>query len=99
MRPTSLDFRSPQERTAEYKNINFTHNGKALDLCFKNKNASGSTIPKEIRFKKMPLYDKGSGATCFLGPGSYNDHAAYIKMKKSSCPTKIVSQILCGNQS
>ena len=49
------------------------------------------TMSKEKRFKDKPLYCKGSGATCFLGPGSYNDHEAYIAMRKASCPAKIVS--------
>ena len=74
MRPTALDFRSPVERTAEYKAIQFTYNGQSLDLCKKTKNATGTTLPKEQRFKPVSLYSKGSGATCFLGPGSYNDH-------------------------
>ena len=74
MRPTALDFRSPVERTAEYKDIQLTHNGLALNLCKRTKNATGTTLPKEQRFKPTPLYSKGSGATCFLGPGSYNDH-------------------------
>ena len=74
MRPTTLDFRSPHERTAEYKVVQHTHNGHNLDLCYKTKNATGTILPKEQRFKPSPLYCKGSGATCFLGPGSYNDH-------------------------
>ena len=74
MRPTALDFRSPVERTAEYKAVNFTHTGIALDLNKRAKNATGTNLPKEKRFKAAPLYDRGSGATCFLGPGSYNDH-------------------------
>ena len=91
-RPSALDFRSPQERTAEYLAINVTHCGQALNLCYKTKNATGVTLPKERRFKPQPLYDKGSGATCFLGPGSYNDQAAYLSMRKPSCPTKMVSE-------
>ena len=91
MRPTSLGHRCPNERTAEYKAVNYTHMGQPLDLNYKTKNVTGSTLPKETRFKPKPLYDKGSGATCFLGPGSYNDHEAYINLRKTSCPSKIVS--------
>ena len=47
MRPTALDFRSPVERTAEYKDIQFTYTGQSLDLCKRTKNATGSTLPKE----------------------------------------------------
>ena len=95
MRPTTLDFRSPHERTAEYKVIQHTHNGHSLDLCYKTKNATGTILPKEQRFKPSPLYCKGSGATCFLGPGSYNDHQAFKKLRKPSCPTKMVSFEYC----
>ena len=91
MRPTSLDFRAPGERTAEFIRVKHTHNGVDLDLNKKTKNTTGMTMSKEKRFKDQPLYCKGSGATCFLGPGSYNDHEAYIAMRKTSCPAKIVS--------
>ena len=57
----------------------------------RTKNTTGMTMPKEKRFKDQPFYCKGSGATCFLGPGSYNDHQAYISLRKASCPAKIVS--------
>ena len=57
----------------------------------KAKNASGSVLPKEKRFKDAPMFDKGTGQMCFLGPGSYNDHQSFIDLKKNACPTKIVS--------
>ena len=91
MRPTTLDFRNPAERTAEFMKVTHTHNGVSLDMNRKTKNTTGMTMPKEKRFKDQPFYCKGSGATCFLGPGSYNDHQAYISLRKASCPAKIVS--------
>lgn len=54
-------------------------------------NTSGTTLPKEPRFKNAPVYDKGTGQTCYLGPGSYNDHDNFISLNKASCPSKIVS--------
>ena len=91
MRPTTLDFRSPAERTAEFTNVQHTHNGTSLNMNRRTKNTTGQTMSKERRFKDQPLYCKGSGATCFLGPGSYNDHDAFKAIRKTSCPAKIVS--------
>ena len=91
MRPTQLNFRSPQERTAEYKQYRMNCNGNDLNFLQKTMNTSGTTLPKERRFKDKPLYDKGTGQTCYLGPGSYNDHENFKNMTKQSCPSKIVS--------
>ena len=91
MRPTQLNFRSPQERTAEFKNFEVTKEGLNLNFIQKTKNASGCTLSRETRFKEAPLVDRATGQTVFLGPGSYNDHDCYINLKKNSCPTKIVS--------
>ena len=92
MRPTQLNFRPPQERTAEYKAFLITHHGNDLNFLHKQKNASGSVLPKEKRFKDAPVFDKGTGQMCFLGPGSYNDHQSFIDLNKKSCPAKIVSE-------
>lgn len=91
MRPTRLEFRSPQQRTAEFKCSQMTFHGNNLNFLQKTMNTSGSTLPKEPRFKDTPLFDKSTGQTCFLGPGSYNDHQSFIDLNKSSCPSKIVS--------
>ena len=91
MRPTRLDFRSPHERTAEYRKLLVTKEGIQLDLLAKPINKTGTNLPKDIRFKPMPLYCKGTGATCFLGPGSYNDMESFNNLHKPACPTKIVS--------
>lgn len=91
MRPTQLNFRAPNERTAEYKAFLMTNQGKDLNFMHKAKNASGSVLPKEKRFRDAPMYDKGTGQMCFLGPGSYNDHQSFIDLTKKSCPSKIVS--------
>ena len=91
MRPTQLNFRSPQERTAEYKHYTMNNTGNNLNFLRQTMNTSGTTLPKEQRFKDKPLYDKGTGQTCYLGPGSYNDHDNFISMTKQSCSSKIVS--------
>ena len=62
-----------------------------MDFLTKTANQSGTTLPKETRFKDKHLYDKQTGQTCFLGPGSYNDHESFVNLNKNSCPSKIVS--------
>ena len=74
MRPTQLNFRAPIERTAEFRAFEITHQGENLNFLHKTTNLAGQTFPKEQRFKDAPKFDKGTGQTCFLGPGSYNDH-------------------------
>ena len=37
MRPTLLNFRPPEERTAEFRKINFTHDGNNLQYIKVNK--------------------------------------------------------------
>jgi len=61
MRPTQLNFRPPQERTAEYKAFLMTNQGSDLNFLHKVKNASGSILPKEKRFKDPTVFDKGTG--------------------------------------
>ena len=52
MRATYLQFRNPDEKTAEFYDSNITHEGKTLDYVnFKHKSHKG-TIPKQIRFEK-----------------------------------------------
>ena len=51
MRPTQLNFRSPHERTAEFKKFSQTHLGTDLNFLKKTMNQSGSILPKEQRFK------------------------------------------------
>ena len=74
MRPTQLNFRPPGERTAEINSVSMTHAGRRTSFTVKSLNVSGSTLPRDVRFKEKSLVDKGTGQTCFLGPGSYNDH-------------------------
>ena len=38
-----------------------TNNGKDLNFLHRAKNASGSVLPKEKRFKDAPIFDKGTG--------------------------------------
>ena len=89
MRPTLLNFRSPNERTAEYRKLNVTRDGKPMSLAEKGVKVTGSSLPREARWKEAPLICKKTGATVFLGPGSYNDHTSFIKFNKMPCSTKI----------
>ena len=40
---------------------------------------------QEVRFKEMPFYCRGTGESCYLGPGSYNDNENYKKLKSRPC--------------
>lgn len=51
MRATLLNFRSPAERTAEYRNYEVTKTGHGLNFTQRTKNTTGTTLPKSKRFK------------------------------------------------
>lgn len=68
-----------------------------MDLLSKPTNNAGTNLPKDPRWKPMPLYCKGTGATCFLGPGSYNDMESFNNLNRAVCKTKIVSFVQLKN--
>lgn len=82
MRPTLLGFRHPDERTAEYAaECRVSKEGGHLRLAESRKpNAKGSNLPRDVRFKAMSFYDRGSGQSVFLGPGSYNSQDNFIRL-------------------
>ena len=43
-------------------------------------------MPRDVRFKEMPFFDKGTGQTVFLGPGSYNAHECFARLKQVPSP-------------
>ena len=67
-----------------------TVQGRRTNFDPKTVNASGSTLPKDVRFREKSLVDKGTGQTCFLGPGSYNDQQAFYELTKQSCQSKMM---------
>lgn len=42
----------------------------------------------------MPFYDKGTGQSVFIGPGSYKAHEAASKLTAQPCPTMIKPIVL-----
>ena len=78
MRPTLLGFRAPDERTAEFPTqAEVTREGKLLDITKDTKhNPRGSNLPRSVRFTSMPFYDRATGQSVFIGPGSYNPEMA-----------------------
>lgn len=46
-----------------------------------------SNFGKDQRFREAPLYCKGSGQSIYTGPGSYNDHEKFAKIKTKPCST------------
>jgi len=75
------------ETTAEFRKFEINREGHGLNFKLKQKNSRCTNFSQEERFKETPLYDKGTGESCFLGPGSYDDHESFIKMNKNSCCT------------
>ena len=82
MRPTLLGFRAPDERTAEYNNhLEVNREGKKYDILVETKqNPRGTNLPRAERFGTMPFYDRGTGQSIFIGPGSYNADMAANKL-------------------
>lgn len=66
MRPTNLGFRSPKERTAEYRHPIVTFDGRILPFLKLNNHSS---MPKSKRFGQYEIAARRSGTTA--GPGSY----------------------------
>ena len=68
MRPTDLNFRSPKEKTGEYRVLDKTYDGRTLN--FPDYKLSNPTFAKEKRFMR---FAKMTGeSTIIVGPGSYN---------------------------
>ena len=55
MRPTSLGFRSPKERTAEFYNPQVTSDGRKLDYNLKSYSSTGTNFTNEKRFEEMAI--------------------------------------------
>ena len=83
MRHTLLGFRAPSEKTAEFRVYNINKDGHSFDYAQRGK--SKSNFSQEARFKEAPVYCRGTGQTCYLGPGSYNDIENFKKQKKKPC--------------
>ena len=79
MRPTDLQFRSPCERTAEFRESMVNKTGDNLEYrqSGMNKNGRKSTFSQDERFKESKFYCKYTGESVYLGPGSYNDHESF----------------------
>lgn len=92
MRPTLLGFRAPDERTAEYNcEMEINREGKKYNILTETKqNPKGSSLPRAERFGTMPFYDRGTGQSIFIGPGSYKADDAAKKLAVEPCPTSIV---------
>ena len=91
MRPTLLDFRSPKEKTAELpQDPALTYTGHALSFQSKTMNKKASVLPQQRRFQQYDQFKGGSSVSSFVGPGTYNDHESFLKLKKMPCSAVIV---------
>ena len=99
MRPTQLGFRNPNERTAELNTECWVNReGKKYDIRAETKqNPKGSNLPREQRFKAMNFYDRGTGQSVFIGPGSYEAIEAHKKLTQIVTPGIIVSPAIETN--
>jgi hypothetical protein len=94
MRPTLLNFLAPDERTADLIMTEVDKGGTKFDILSEKKlNPKGTNLPRETRFKEMPFYDRGSGQSVFLGPGSYNSQVSFNMQTKTPCMAVMVSSL------
>lgn len=70
-----------------------THQGHPLGFNNGNFNKKESVFPKAKRFANYKFYDTGSGVSCYVGPGTYNDHEDYYKLSKRPCSSVMVTLI------
>ena len=69
--------------------------GKKYDILNECKqNPRGTNLPRASRFGVMPFYDRGTGQSVFIGPGSYNADEAANKLAIQPCPTVIVNNLI-----
>jgi len=88
MRPTQLDFRPPDERTAEHFDVVMDNTGHKLAISDdKHSNPKGYSLPQAPRFGLMNFHDKGTGQTIFCSSNSYNAGAQAAKLLASPGPT------------
>ena len=82
------------ERTAEFRAINMSKEGKKFDFVKKTFNQSGrnSTFSREQRWREPKMYCKHTGESAFLGPGSYNEHENFNSLTKKPC-TAVMKQL------
>ena len=87
MRPTLLDHRPVDERTAEHFDVAITRDGHLLNICDeKYQNPKGYSLPQAPRFGLMNFHDKGTGQTIFCSSNSYNAGAQAAKLLAKPAP-------------
>lgn len=92
MRPTLLDHRPVDERTAEHFDVAITRDGHRLNICDeKYQNSKGYSLPQAPRFGLMNFHDKGTGQTIFCSSNSYNAGAQAAKLLAKPAPFITVS--------
>jgi hypothetical protein len=54
-------------------------------------NKKMSNLPQCERFPQYNFYQNNSGVSCFIGPGTYNDHEDFLKLTAAPTSIKMVS--------
>ena len=88
MRQTLLNFRDPNERTAEYRIAKCNRNGHSLEYKKQigfNQQGRSTNFSKERRFKAEKFYCNGTGESVFVGPGSYQPLENFSAQNKKAC--------------
>lgn len=97
MRHTNLIYRSPVERTPDFRVTQVTKYGTNLNYC-KPPHVRKSSFSKEVRFKKPQLYCNQTGESAFVGPGAYEDLSSFLILNSQPCGVKMrQSSILSKN--
>ncbi len=87
MRPTFLEYRSPNEKTPEYYNVVVNRKGERLDYRPTSLNIKATVFPQSKRFQTIGddgqvVLDLGA---CFTGPGKYDATEAFKRLTSKPC--------------
>ena len=91
MRPTNLQFRSPNEATAEYNLPTVNNEGRKLTFPTPKARFLGQ---KRCTFSQAPRFlhyhDLQNRTTSLVGPGTYDSHAAKVRLLAKACMAQYV---------
>jgi len=91
MRPTYLQFRSPDESTSEIYYPTVNNQGFSLKLLPAKSIKPSKEHPTFTLARRFTHYtDLEKRTTNFVGPGSYNSHTAKVKLLAKNCMAKYV---------
>ena len=84
MRPTLLNFRHPAERTAEFRNINFTYTGNNLDFLHPSSTKNAKAQKSRSNSPEAKKANKNFGTSFNREKRFYNEERYYCKLSGQS---------------